>query len=168
VDPPDAILRRGNYTAGVRQAEQDALAAQKKRSQAKREVLRLKREAAKRRDAASQANRKRSKRGLASKDHDGREKINLVRVTGKDGSDGKRLTQLGGRVSQARKKMESVEPSPGEIRKILLAIGIANVPHLIIMDEPTNHLNLPSIECLEQALMGALADCCWSAMTSDF
>jgi ATPase subunit of ABC transporter with duplicated ATPase domains len=281
VDPPDAILRRGNYSAGVRQAEQDALASQKQRSQAKREVLRLNREAAKRRDAASQANRKRSKRRLASKDHDGREKINLVRVTGKDGSDGKRLAQLGGRVSQASKKMESIKvkktynmgiwmpgakskrntlfniragflalggdrylhfpdlsmkpddrialtglngsgkstlighivaslnlkecqvtylpqeidilmsqdvitrlrdfssetlgqmmtivsclgsrphrllesvaPSPGEIRKILLAIGIANVPHLIVMDEPTNHLDLPSIECLEQALMG--------------
>jgi len=51
--------------------------------------------------------------------------------------------------------LESVEPSPGEIRKILLATGIANVPHLVVMDEPTNHLDLPSIECLEQAL----ADC---------
>ena len=50
--------------------------------------------------------------------------------------------------------MESAAPSPGEIRKILLAIGIANVPHLIVMDEPTNHLDLPSIECLEQALAG--------------
>ena len=48
--------------------------------------------------------------------------------------------------------MESAAPSPDEIRKILLATGIANVPHLIIMDEPTNHLDLPSIECLEQAL----------------
>jgi macrolide transport system ATP-binding/permease protein len=25
-------------------------------------------------------------------------------------------------------------------------------PHIIIMDEPTNHMDLPSIECLEQAL----------------
>ena len=49
--------------------------------------------------------------------------------------------------------MESIEPSPGEVRKILLAIGIANAPHLIVMDEPTNHLDLPSIECLEQALV---------------
>jgi ATPase subunit of ABC transporter with duplicated ATPase domains len=56
--------------------------------------------------------------------------------------------------SRPHRLLESVEPSPGEIRKILLAIGIANVPHLIIMDEPTNHLDLPSIECLEQALMG--------------
>ena len=217
---------------------------------------------------------------MAIKDHDAREKINLARLTGKDGSAGKRLKQLGGRLSRVRTKMinikvkksyklgiwmrgekskrnylfnlpagsislggnrrlhfsdlsmlpddriaitglngsgkssliryivrslnlpanlvtyvpqeikiqasqnimaqardlpkeklgqmmtvvsclgsrpqrllESVKPSPGEIRKVLLATGIANVPHLIVMDEPTNHLDLPSIECLEQALM---------------
>ena len=56
--------------------------------------------------------------------------------------------------SRPYRLLESMEPSPGEIRKILLAKGIANVPHLIVMDEPTNHLDLPSIECLEQALMG--------------
>ena len=55
--------------------------------------------------------------------------------------------------SRPHRLLESVEPSPGEIRKILLATGIANVPQLIIMDEPTNHLDLPSIECLEQALI---------------
>jgi len=56
--------------------------------------------------------------------------------------------------SRPHRLLESVEPSPGEIRKILLATGIANVPHLIVMDEPTNHLDLPSIQCLEQALAG--------------
>jgi ATPase subunit of ABC transporter with duplicated ATPase domains len=282
IEPPDAILRPGNYSQGLQQAEKDEMTVQKQRIHAKHEYSRLKREAVKRRDAASQANRKRSKQGLASKDHDGREKINAARVTGKDGFAGKRLNQLGGRLSQARKKMdsikvkkthktgiwipgarskrntlfnlpagplslgkdrrlhfpdlsmkpddrialtgmngsgkstlidsimqslhlqedqvtylpqeiniltskeimararnlphdklgqmmtivsclgsrpqrllESIEPSPGEVRKILLATGIAKVPHLIIMDEPTNHLDLPSIECLEQAM----ADC---------
>jgi len=255
------------------------MTVQKQRTQVKNDFSRLKREAVRRREAASQAYGKRSKRGLAFKDHDAREKINLARVTGKDGSAGKRFNQLGGRLSQAQKKMdsikvkktyklgiwmsgakskrntlfnlpagslflggdrwlnfpdlsmkpddrialtglngsgkstlirkimqslnlpmnhvtyvpqeidiqasqnvmarardlpneklgqmmtvvsclgsrprrllESIKPSPGEIRKVLLATGIADVPHLIIMDEPTNHLDLPSIECLEQAL----------------
>ena len=26
------------------------------------------------------------------------------------------------------------------------------VPHIVIMDEPTNHMDLPSIECVEDAL----------------
>jgi ATPase subunit of ABC transporter with duplicated ATPase domains len=258
----------------------DAMTAQKQRTKAKHEFLRIKRETIKRRDAAAQAHRRRSKRGLALKDHDTRGKIDLARVTGKDAAAGKRLNQLGGRLVQAQQKMdgiqikktynlgiwmpgakstrntlfnlpagclslggnrrlhfrdlamkpddrialtglngsgkstlighivqclnleekrvtyipqeidihasqsimararelphdklgqmmtvvsclgsrprqllESIEPSPGEIRKVLLATGIANVPHLIVMDEPTNHLDLPSIECLEQALI---------------
>ena len=39
--------------------------------------------------------------------------------------------------SRPRQLLESTKPSPGEIRKVLLATGIANVPHLIVMDEPT-------------------------------
>ncbi|OGV73508.1 MAG: ABC transporter [Lentisphaerae bacterium RIFOXYB12_FULL_65_16] len=54
--------------------------------------------------------------------------------------------------SRPQRLLESDEPSPGEIRKILLATGIARGPHLIVMDEPTNHMDLPSIECLEDAL----------------
>ncbi len=54
--------------------------------------------------------------------------------------------------SRPQRLIESDEPSPGEIRKILLALGIAGRPHLIVMDEPTNHMDLPSITCLEEAL----------------
>lgn len=56
--------------------------------------------------------------------------------------------------SRPGRLLESQEPSPGEMRKILLALGIALKPHLIIMDEPTNHMDLPSIQCLEDALAG--------------
>jgi ATPase subunit of ABC transporter with duplicated ATPase domains len=280
IEPPDALLRPGNYTRGLQQEQRDDTTLQRQRAKAKRAFSNLKREAAKRRDAASKSHRRRSKRGLDQKDHDARGKINLARVTGKDGMDGKRLNQLEGRLSQAQKKqdaikvkkkydlgiwmsgsrskrntlfsvpedslnlgggkrlhfpdltmkpddrialtgsngsgkstliqhimqslnlnkdhvtyvpqeieinasrdimtqvqdlpneklgqmmtvvsrlgsrphrlLESLEPSPGEIRKILLAKGIANVPHLIVMDEPTNHMDLSSIECIEQALI---------------
>lgn len=280
IEPPEAVLRPGNYTRGSQQAIREEMTLKKQRSQAKRDFLKLKRESVKRREAASQSHRRRSKRGLALKDHDARGKINLARITGKDGMDGKRLNQLEGRLLQSKKKrdaikvkkkyelgiwmsgamskrntlfsvsadslslgggkmlhipdltmmpddrialtgsngsgkstliehimqslnlnkdrvtyvpqeididasqgimtqardlpneklgqmmtvvsrlgsrpdrlMESLEPSPGEIRKMLLAMGIAKVPHLIVMDEPTNHLDLPSIECLERALM---------------
>ena len=282
VEPPDAILRPGNYSRGLQLMEKDEAFIKKQRHHAKHALSRLKHEAAKRRDAASHADRERSKHGLARKDHAAKDKINLARVSGKDGTHGKRLRQLQGRLSQTRMKMEkfkvkkkyemgiwmpgskskrntlfnlpagslflgksrllqfpdismkpddrialtgpngsgkstlighimqslnlqkdrviylpqeigikasqdimekarglpneklgqmmtvvsrlgsrphrlldSVNPSPGEIRKVLLATGIANRPHLVVMDEPTNHLDLPSIECLEQAL----ADC---------
>jgi len=279
VEPPSAILRPGNYTHGLKLTEKEEIFTVKQRQQTKHELSKIQREATKRRDAASQADRKRSKRRISHKDHDAKGKIDQARITGKDGTAGKLLNQLAGRLSQAHVKLQkikvkkhyamgiwvsgekskrntlfnlqagslclggdrwlhfpdlpmkpddrvaltglngsgkstlirhimhslnigkdrviylpqeidiqesqdimakartlpkeklgqmmtvvsrlgsrphrlldSVEPSPGEIRKILLATGIADMPHLIVMDEPTNHLDLPSIECLEHAL----------------
>jgi ATPase subunit of ABC transporter with duplicated ATPase domains len=54
--------------------------------------------------------------------------------------------------SDPSRLLESKQPSPGEIRKLLLALGMEREPYLIIADEPTNHLDLPSIICLEDAL----------------
>ncbi|MBN1858908.1 ABC-F family ATP-binding cassette domain-containing protein [Candidatus Bipolaricaulota bacterium] len=54
--------------------------------------------------------------------------------------------------SEPERILESGCPSPGETRKLLLAIRLANCAQLIIMDEPTNRMDLPSIECLEDAL----------------
>jgi macrolide transport system ATP-binding/permease protein len=62
------------------------------------------------------------------------------------------ISRLGSRPARL---LESALPSPGEVRKLLLAIGIVRGPHLIVMDEPTNHMDLPGILCLE----GALSDC---------
>jgi len=45
-------------------------------------------------------------------------------------------------------------PSPGEIRKLMLGLGLLKTPVLIMMDEPTNHMDLPSVQCLEDALSG--------------
>ncbi len=59
------------------------------------------------------------------------------------------ISRLG---SRPQRLLSSIAPSPGETRKLLLALGIIREPHLIIMDEPTNHMDLPSVECLETAL----------------
>ncbi len=59
------------------------------------------------------------------------------------------ISRLG---SDAKRVLDTVTPSPGETRKILLGLGITRNPNLIIMDEPTNHMDLVSIECLENAL----------------
>jgi len=59
------------------------------------------------------------------------------------------ISRLGSRPARL---LESRQPSPGEVRKLLLALGMEREPYLIIADEPTNHLDLPSIVCLEDAL----------------
>jgi ATPase subunit of ABC transporter with duplicated ATPase domains len=48
--------------------------------------------------------------------------------------------------------IQSQFPSPGEIRKLLIARGIFRGPALVIMDEPTNHMDLTSIRLLEETL----------------
>jgi ATPase subunit of ABC transporter with duplicated ATPase domains len=59
------------------------------------------------------------------------------------------ISRLG---SDPKHLIETSIPSPGEVRKLLLAEGIMLNPGLIIMDEPTNHMDLPSIQCVEDAL----------------
>lgn len=54
--------------------------------------------------------------------------------------------------SAAGRVIESAAMSPGETRKLLLAMGIARSPALVVMDEPTNHMDLPSIESIERAI----------------
>jgi len=48
--------------------------------------------------------------------------------------------------------LASREPSPGEARKLALALGLAREAWLLVLDEPTNPLDLPSISRLEAAL----------------
>ncbi len=59
------------------------------------------------------------------------------------------ISRLG---SDPHRVLETDIPSPGEVRKLMLAEGILKNPGIIILDEPTNHMDLPSIECVEQAL----------------
>ncbi len=279
IDPPEVIARPGGYTKGILVVKDERKSLQKQYALKKRTYKKLQREAARRRGLANQYQKKRSKEGIAKKDHDAKAKIDRARVTGKDVIGGKLLRQLDGRLTQARKNFENVkvkkqytlgiwlpgslskrdfllkfpanllslgeqkrldypellitpidrialtgpngggkstliryivdslnvprehityipqeidlgqsqdilaqarnlshdqlghlmtivsrlgsrpqrlldspEPSPGETRKLLLALGMTRLPHIIIMDEPTNHMDLPSIECLEQAL----------------
>lgn len=65
---------------------------------------------------------------------------------------GKIMTLISRLGSDPKHVIETSIPSPGEIRKLMLAERIMLNPGLIIMDEPTNHMDLPSIECVENAL----------------
>jgi ATPase subunit of ABC transporter with duplicated ATPase domains len=67
--------------------------------------------------------------------------------------------------SEPKHILESELPSPGETRKLLLALGLLQEPHIIIMDEPTNHMDLVSIEALESALKEC--PCCLVLVSHD-
>ncbi|MCP4403533.1 MAG: ABC-F family ATP-binding cassette domain-containing protein [bacterium] len=292
VEPPTVIVRPGGMTKGMKVAKAEQQSLQKQQDLRKRNYKKLQKEAHKRREEASRANKKRSRRKIPRKDHDAKAKIGLARISGKDAAAGKRLRQLDGRLQQAQEQaegihakkeyatgiwlpdsrsqrdrllhmpagtlllgkekilsypeltlrpedrvalsglngtgksslirrivrslnvpeehvvsipqeiereqarnileqaralpheqlghlltvvsrlgsrpqrlLESVEPSPGETRKLLLALGMTRSPHIIVMDEPSNHMDLTSIECLEQAL--AECPCCLLLVSHD-
>ena len=48
--------------------------------------------------------------------------------------------------------LEGDTVSPGEMRKLMLALGILESPELLVMDEPTNYLDLGSTEAFERLL----------------
>jgi macrolide transport system ATP-binding/permease protein len=279
MDPPSVLLYHGNYSQTMNQINQEQAHLQQKQTNLKKQVQRLTHEFQSRKHQAAQADKQRSKRHIAKKDHDTKAKIDLARITGKDGKAGRLMDQMRGRLDQVSNKLDSMHikkqyelgiwwdvepskqdqlgiidptilslgtskqlvvpqlvitptdrigligsngagkstllryilstislphdlilsipqeipakdiinllhtfhnldtermgrvmnsirrlnsdpvrvlesehPSPGEIRKLMLALGIERKPHLITMDEPTNHMDLPSIICLEEAL----------------
>lgn len=56
--------------------------------------------------------------------------------------------------SHPQRILEGGRISPGELRKLMLALGILDRPSALVMDEPTNHMDVGSIEALERMLGG--------------
>jgi ATPase subunit of ABC transporter with duplicated ATPase domains len=101
-------MRPGGYTKAVELARAEQQRIGEVRAQAKRERDRLRREAAERERQAARSHRLRSKRGLAPKDHDARNRRNRARYSGKDGQAGRVLRQMDGRLRQAQERLEDV------------------------------------------------------------
>ncbi|MBN1781017.1 ABC-F family ATP-binding cassette domain-containing protein [bacterium] len=77
----------------------------------------------------------------------------LQRMHNLDGESKGRIMSLISRLgSDPVRLLETGLPSPGEIRKLILAEGLQKAPEFIIMDEPTNHMDLPSVRHVETAL----------------
>ncbi|MFK7989704.1 MAG: ATP-binding cassette domain-containing protein [Sandaracinaceae bacterium] len=53
----------------------------------------------------------------------------------------------------ARQALDSPQPSPGEARKMVLAEGLTRGVRWLLLDEPTHHLDLPSVLRLQDALV---------------
>ena len=109
ISPPDVTLRPGGYTEGMDLQQAEEARDRKILDERTQEVKRLKREARQRRELASRSHKLRSKRGLAIKDHDSRAKINKARLTGKDGTAGRLLAQMEGRVRKAKDSLARVK-----------------------------------------------------------
>ena len=108
MDPPDIIVIKGNYSQSLGQKQQAEKHLQRKYFRAKQRVRQLTKEADRRRREAAESDSRVSKKKISPKDHDAKSKINLARLSGKDGAAGKRLNQIGGRLSQARNALDGI------------------------------------------------------------
>jgi ATPase subunit of ABC transporter with duplicated ATPase domains len=113
LDPPRALLVPGGYTRAREQRALNRESAIRAREDAVRERARIDHALAQRRAEASRADHKRSKRGLARKDHDAKGRRDAAIVSGKDGQAGRLTRQLEGRLrhSEARVASARVEKS---------------------------------------------------------
>ncbi|MBN2736407.1 MAG: ABC-F family ATP-binding cassette domain-containing protein [Spirochaetales bacterium] len=101
-------LRKGGYSLSINQKQQEEESIGFAYNKLTKERKKLHKEMVNRRQEASRADSKRSKKGLHPKDHDSKAKINLARISGKDGHAGKLLNQLNGRFNQLESKMENL------------------------------------------------------------
>ncbi len=276
LDPPRAVLRPGNYESGRTEVSREHAEAVHTRAQLQKKVKKLKIEATRKKNLAARADSDRSKKNLHRKDHDGRAKLDLAKLTGRDAVQGKLFTRIQNRIITEEEKLDGINvkqqrdfkiyadysalrsdfifripsgsvdigaktlhfpdlevkpgdrigivgpngsgksslikfilqsvpmkkclyipqeippdetasfmqrirtlpgnikadiyasmdrlgsdpvrviesgmPSPGELRKLMLSEGFIQSPAILIMDEPTNHMDLGSAECLEQTL----------------
>ncbi len=104
IDPPAARMYSGGYSSAREQRSALRESTLKERAKAKQSVRRLHAESASRRETAASEPQRRSKRGLAPKDNDGRGRINKAINT--DGKSGNTLRQLDGRIAQAEARLE--------------------------------------------------------------
>lgn len=101
-------LRPGTYSQGLEQREIEKQTILDEYQKTKKEKQKLQQEFFERREKASRSHKKRSKKGLAIKDHDSRFKINLARLSGKDGQDGKLTNQIRKRVERIEELQNSI------------------------------------------------------------
>jgi len=109
LSPSGVEVYPGTYTAAKALFDASREHAGKERALAASAQKKLQAEVVRRRDQANAANTKRSKRGLASKDSDARERIDRARLTGKDGQAGRQLRQLAGRAKQGGERLAGMQ-----------------------------------------------------------
>jgi ATPase subunit of ABC transporter with duplicated ATPase domains len=111
LDPPRAVMRPGNYSAAAGEERREEMSVIAKRRSLEMELERLTSESQRRQAEAARADSRRSKRKLARGDNDGRARIDLARVSGKDGKAGQLSRQLDSRIERTRVDLDDLSIS---------------------------------------------------------
>ena len=77
----------------------------------------------------------------------------LRRILGMDNEmKGRILVVVENLGTDVKRLLSSPEPSPGELRKLMIAEAVETGRKLLLLDEPANHMDLHSVELLERCL----------------
>ncbi|MHC4470163.1 MAG: ATP-binding cassette domain-containing protein [Planctomycetota bacterium] len=106
--PSGADVIRAGYTQAREELDREEEAARRELDSARKASKKLRREFVARREEASRSHKLRSKKGIPVKDHDARFKKNIARMTNKDGSAGRSMRQIEGRLRQAADREASI------------------------------------------------------------
>jgi ATPase subunit of ABC transporter with duplicated ATPase domains len=124
-------VRHGNYSQASREREREREAAGREQAKAAEDARRLREVRAERRRRADQAAARRSARGLARHDSDGRARRRLAVVTGKDGRAGRLTSQLDARLRRAESRLATAPRTRVQPRGIWLA-GAHSPRHTVL------------------------------------
>lgn len=108
IESRKAVMRNGGYTKVTSQIKEEDDKQREEYVQVKHSAERLAKEVSRRKDEADvkRQNRKRSKRALSARDSDARRTLDVVIVSGADGSAGRIASQLEGRAKQLKSKLD--------------------------------------------------------------
>lgn len=130
-----SLVFPGGYTEAKDQYDANARSVGKQRATLLSAQKKLQTEVVRRRDQANAANAKRSKRGIAVKDSDARDRIDRARVSGKDGQAGRQLRQLGGRAEQSAAKVAALQAEKEYATGIWLNDSVSRRQQLFVMED---------------------------------
>lgn len=136
LEPPNAFIRNGNYTQTMHSIEEERQAKRKQFETIKKETKRIEKEVKKRRHEAMRSDARVSKKNIDKLDHDAKSRIDLARVTGKDGVAGKLLNQLGGRFEQLQKQKKELAVKAETSYGIEILGEVSKRDYLLKIDHP--------------------------------
>jgi len=140
IDPPTISMYSGSYSQVISCVENEKQALQNRKNILKGKMQKLVSEEQRRRSEAGMADKKKSKGNLARNDSDGRGKINLAIVTGKDGQAGRLTRQIQNRVARAKEEVDSVHVSKSYDVKFWM--NVAECPRRQLITVPAGELSL--------------------------
>ena len=106
-----AVHRKGSVSGVIDQLDSENMSRKKEFIKIREDITRLKKEHVRRKGKADCADRKKSKKGISEKDHDAKAKVDIARLTGKDGQAGKLSRQIESRIRKKEEELSQINYS---------------------------------------------------------